>query len=453
MHCRRDPSTAPAPLFRTAPVLFCLLATLFSATSSSAQRLIVTADHPDGIYRAGDTVRWSVVWEGAGTPPSTIEYILKRGGLTEVAKGGAALHGGSATVEAKFGAPSTLLLDVRAKAGDEHEYRAHGGAVAEPEKIIESAGRPRDFDAFWAAKKRELAAIPADPKLEPGDAAKPSVSYWKITMNNIRGTHIRGQVARPDAGTKFPALLIVQWAGVYGLQKSWVTDRAAEGWLVLNIEAHDLPIDEPPSFYREQFAGPLKSYWAIGNDDRDTSYFLRMYLSCFRAAEYLTKRPDWDGHTLAVMGGSQGGQQSLVTAGLHPKITAALADVPAGCDMLGPDAGRSPGWPQWIRNADGKDERKVREASRYYDVVNFASRIRCPVLIGAGLIDETCPPGGVLAATNRISAPKEVLLFPRGGHQDENNSHGLYTKRCYSDWLPALRQGKPAPVKAAPAQE
>lgn len=76
----------------------------------------------------------------------------------------------------------------------------------------------------------------------------------------------------------------------FPLQKSWVTDRAAEGWLALNIEAHDLPIDKPEAFYRQQFDGPLKNYWSIGNDDRDRSYFLRVYLSCYRAVEYLTKR-------------------------------------------------------------------------------------------------------------------------------------------------------------------
>lgn len=92
-------------------------------------------------------------------------------------------------------------------------------------------------------------------------------------MDNIRGSHIRGQLARPKQGEKLPAMLIVQWAGVYPLQKSWVTERAAEGWLTLNLNAHDLPIDETEQFYRDQASGPLNDYPAIGNDDRETSYF------------------------------------------------------------------------------------------------------------------------------------------------------------------------------------
>lgn len=224
-----------------------------------------------------------------------------------------------------------------------------------------------------------------------------------------------------------------------------MTDRAREGWLTLNISAHDLPIDQPKEFYQEQNAGPLKDYPAIGNDDRETSYFLRMYLSCYRAAQYLTERDDWDGRVQVVTGGSQGGLQTLMLAGLHPRVTAALAGVPAGCDMAGPDVGRAPGWPMWYWKTQNKDPDKVHRASQYYDVVNFASRIQCPVLVGMGLIDQTCPPAGVYAALNQITSPKEVVLLTRGEHQDRNGAHAAYYAR-FGAWLSALRQGLSAPL-------
>jgi len=434
--------------FRTGAALLALLVALgASAHPAEAQRLVVHADHANGIYQPGEEVHWQVQWEGASPAPATCRYVLKKGGLTVLKEENLALQNGAGSVEARFTEPQSLLLEVKAKTAEGREIRGVGGAIAGWKQIQPSAPRPKDFDAFWKAKIKELQTVPANPQLESADAGKPGVNYWKITLDNIQGAHIQGQLARPASGDKFPALLVVQWAGVYGLSKSWATDRAAEGWLVLNVEAHDLPIDRPEAFYKEQSDGPLRNYPAIGNDSRETSYFLRMYLGDYRAAQYLAERPDWDGRTLVVMGGSQGGQQTLVTAGLHPKITAALAEVPAGCDMLGPDVGRTPGWPMWYWQTNGKDPQKVHEASRYFDAVNFASHIRCPILVGAGLIDETCPPAGVAAAVNQIRAPKELIFFPVGGHQDENRSHAAYTQRCWSDWLPALRQGKPAPVQ------
>ena len=421
--------------------------TLAAVNLCFGQPLTVNPDHTNGIYQVGETVHWQIGWTGESNPPP-VHYRFLKGELTETKQGDLTFSNGVAGLESTFDAPGTMLVEVKGQRDSGGELLAVGGAVAAPDRVALSAPRPDDFDAFWQSKIDELGKVPANPKLESVDIGRTNLAYWKITMDNIRGTHIHGQLARPTQGEKFPALLIVQWAGVYPLQRSWVTDRAREGWLVLNIEAHDLPIDESESFYKDQFAGPLKDYWAIGNDNRDTSYFLRMYLSAYRAIEYLAQRPDWDGKTLAVMGDSQGGQQTLMIAGLHPqKITAALALVPAGCDMLGPDAGRKGGWPQWYDWTTGKDPAKVHEASRYYDTANFTPHIQCPVLVGLGLIDETCPPAGVLAAVNQIRSPKEVVILPKSGHQDNHGTQAFYNHRRYSAWLPALRQGHPAPVQ------
>jgi cephalosporin-C deacetylase-like acetyl esterase len=425
-----------------------ILLTLCLAHTVRAGQFLVTPDHADGIYRVGEPIHFAIRWLGDDAAPAA-EYSLKKGGLAEIAKGPVALNDGNFAVDSKLDEPGTLLLEIRSKGADGKTVKALGGVVAGTDQIRPSAPRPKDFDAFWADKIKELESVPPNVKLEEADGGKPGVHYWKLTMDNIRGTHIHGQLARPESGDKLPALLIVQWAGVYPLQKAWATDRAAEGWLVLNVIAHDLPIDEPESFYKDQMTGALKDYAGMGNDDRDASYFLRMYLGDYRAAEYLTHREDWDGKTLVVMGTSQGGQQTLVMAGLHPKITAALACVPAGCDMLGPDVGRKGGWPNWYNKTEGRDPAKVHEASRYFDAVNFASRIKCPILIGIGLIDEVCPPAGVLAAANVIPAPKEVIVLPVSGHQNEHGSQEAYNRRCYNDWLPALRAGKPPPIASS----
>jgi cephalosporin-C deacetylase-like acetyl esterase len=437
--------------------------------------LVVTPEKASGIYEPGEKIRWRIEWKG-DEPVTSADYTLKEGQIKTLSDGTVPLEAGVGTLEASLDKPGSLLAEIKVKTTDGKERKAYGGALVAPDKIAPSAPRPDDFDDFWAAKIKQLEDVPANPQLESADGGKAGVEYWKITLDNINSTKIHGQLARPSSSSeappasvsrdaqrsapsddaaknssavsdkKLPALLFPQWAGVYPLEKAWATDRAAEGWLVLNIIAHDLPIDEPPSFYHDQLAGPLKDYWAIGNDDRETAYFLRMYLSCYRAAQYLMSRPDWDGKTLVVCGTSQGGQQTLVTAALVPQVTAALAIVPAGCDMLGPEANRRGGWPQWYDQAHGKDQAKVHEASRYFDVVNFASRIKCPVLVGFGLIDQTCPAEGVMAAMNQVTSPKELIALPLAEHQEINHAHKAYMDRCYNAWLPALRQGKPAPL-------
>jgi cephalosporin-C deacetylase-like acetyl esterase len=149
-----------------------------------------------------------------------------------------------------------------------------------------------------------------------------------------------------------------------------------------------------------------------------------MFLSCYRSVEYLTQRPDWNKKTLLVHGGSQGGYQTLVLAGLHPAVTAFAASVPAGCDHTGKLAKRAPGWPDWAsRTWQKKDYHKMLETSRYFDAMNFAYRIKCPGIVGVGLIDTTCPPEGVLAACNRIQGPHKVILMPQAGHMGPHNAY------------------------------
>ena len=101
----------------------------------------------------------------------------------------------------------------------------------------------------------------------------------------------------------------------------------------------------------------LKHYNGIETRNRDKNYFLYMYLARPPRGGLPREPPDWDGKTLVVMGTSMGGQQSLCTAGLHPKVTAMLINVPAGAD-----ANWHRAWPQALAIPSGT--RTIRRCSR-----------------------------------------------------------------------------------------
>jgi cephalosporin-C deacetylase-like acetyl esterase len=440
-----------------------VLARIAWGNAAAPPAAVVSPDHADGIYAVGDTVHWTITWKGDGAAPADAKYVLESGGLKDVGAGTAKFDRNVAHFDSTFDAPNTMLAVVTWEStgsstvgGGARANRAVGGAVADPSHIQPAAPEPADFDAFWAGKLRDLRTVPPNPQLTPADSGKAGVSYAKLTLDNIGGTHVQGQVARPETGEKgekgekFPAILIPQWAGVYALQKSWVTDRAAGGWLAVNLEAHDIPIDNPAKFYTDLYGkgGALQNYWKIGNEDRDNSYYVRMYLSACQCVEYLKTRPDWDGKTLVIMGASQGGQQSLVVGGLYPgTVTAVLAMVPAACDNLAPGIGRAAGFPNWWAQTDsGRDAGKIHETSKYFDPVYFARRIRCPVLVGLGLRDETAAPSSIFAAVNQITSPKEVVVLATSGHQDEQGSQEPYNDLANKVWLAALVKGEVPPI-------
>jgi cephalosporin-C deacetylase len=61
------------------------------------------------------------------------------------------------------------------------------------------------------------------------------------------------------------------------------------------------------------------------------------------------------------------------------------------------------------------------ETLRYYDAVNFAGWIECPIAVGIALNDEVCPPETSYAAYQKLAGPKELWLFPNSGHGNAHN--------------------------------
>jgi cephalosporin-C deacetylase-like acetyl esterase len=175
--------------------------------------------------------------------------------------------------------------------------------------------------------------------------------------------------------------------------------------LTLNVSSHDLPLN--------QATGVSSNYQTIGNTDKETSYFLNMYLRDSRAIDYIASRPDWDGKTIVAMGTSMGGQQSLATAGLNPKITAVLVNVPSGADSNGDLHGRKAGYPNWPSNNP-----KVMETALYFDTVNFAPRIKAATLAAMGFIDTISPPAGIWTTLNQIPGAKEAVPMIESDHNN-----------------------------------
>lgn len=405
----------------------------------AAQQPTFTPYKASGIYAIGEKVGWTVTPSPSAAPSAVYTYSVRKNNQAVIKTGTLDFSSGRATIETILDEPAMVYVQISTEGGDgstSGTSMALGAAVA-PEKLQPSVARPADFDAFWTSKIETLKAVPANAVLTPADSGRPDVEYATIRMDNVGGAHVYGQLAKPKRPGKFPALVILQWAGgPYPLQKQWVTDRAAEGWLALNIEPHDVPGDRPQSFY-DALPQELKNYHAIGRDDREKSYFLKMYLADYRAVEYLAGRADWDGRTLVVLGTSMGGQQSLAVAGLHPQITHVVVNEPAGCDTNGPLHGRASGYPNWPA-----DDPQVLKTALYFDPVNFAPRIKATSLVAIGFVDTVTPPVGIWIAFNQIRGPKEAapMIDSPHNHQATPAQQRPYTTRS-ADWLNTLVRG------------
>ncbi len=398
----------------------CLVLSVAFSVAQAAPTFGIHTDHKDGVFVKGQTATFTVTMteDGKPVPSAEVPCELSTDGFWHSEKRTVTIKDGKGELTASRDEPCILWLRVDYPQQGAKPITVFGGAAFSPTEIKPSMPAPDDFDQFWAAQKKRIDAIPANAQLTPMDSGDPNIELYSITMDGIENTKIYGYLAKPKGDGPFPALLQVQWAGVYSLNPWWVKGPAGQGFLALDINAHAIENGKPQSYYDDLSKGELKDYPHQGRDSRDTSYFLRMYLSCYRAAEYLAHRPDWDGKHFIVEGGSQGGGQTLVTAALDPHITAAAADVPAMCDHTARVVGRAPGWPNLVATGpDGKPDPKQLQASRYFDAVNFAREIKVPIIVGTGFADVVCKSSSVYAAFNVIpSKDKKMILDPLSGH-------------------------------------
>ena len=373
--------------------LRCVLA-LACTLTVHAQQVTFTPFHKSGIYELGERAGWAA--QGAGT----YSYVIRTNNREVIQSGTLNLASGSPTIETTVNEPAMLYVEVLPASTPGTPL--HLGAAIAPWKLQPLVPRPADFDSFWDSRLKDLSQIPINAVLTPTPTIKPGVEFYTVQLDSI-GSHVQGYLAKPSKEGKFPALVVFQYAGVYALHPETVTDRAAEGWLALDVDSHDLPPN--------QAAGVSSNYQAIGNTSRETSYFLNMYLRDSRAIDYISSRPDWDGKTIVALGTSMGGQQSLVTAALNPRITAVIVNEPSGADSNGDLHGRKSGYPNWP-----SENPMVMQTALYFDTVNFAPRIQVPVLAAIGFIDTTCPPAGIWTALNQISGPSEVIPMIESDH-------------------------------------
>jgi cephalosporin-C deacetylase-like acetyl esterase len=59
---------------------------------------------------------------------------------------------------------------------------------------------------------------------------------------------------------------------------------------------------------------------------------------------------------------------------------------------------------------------QVYHTLSYFDIKNLAPKIRAPLIMGVGLMDEVCPPHINFAAYNQVRGEKIYIVYPQAGH-------------------------------------
>jgi cephalosporin-C deacetylase len=288
------------------------------------------------------------------------------------------------------------------------------------ESFVTSVTCPDDFDEFWAGVLAELANEPLEATVSHDPLrSNEEVNVYHATYRSLGGVQIFGWYSLPAVGGgPFPAVLVLPG---YKSEPAVRRDWGRKGVATLAVAVRG----KLPS--SAEFNPGYPGLLTHGIEDREKYSYRGLISDCSRGVDFLLSRPEIDPERIFACGISQGGGLTLATAGLRPEIKAGVSGYPFLCcypesrQML-----RSYPYDElscYLR-AHPDREATMLETLRYFDGVNFASRIKCPMVVGIALEDEVCPPETSYAAYDRLGGERELWLFPDSGHGNAHDYPG-----------------------------
>jgi len=303
--------------------------------------------------------------------------------------------------------------------------------LAELHKYQGRNPRPHDFEAYWDAALRELDATDPKPELIPSKEISPRNSEaFDLWFTGVGGARVYAKYLRPKnraadthSNGKCPALL--QFHGYSGSSGQFLSKLAyaGEGFCIAALDARGQGgrSEDNSTIRGTTYLGQI----IRGIDDPDPRklLFRQIFLDTAQLARVLMSFDEVDAERVGAVGCSQGGGLALACAALEPRIKRAVVGAPFLCDYRrvwemdrATDAYGEIGY--YFYYFDPKHERADAFFTRlgYIDCQHLAPRIKAQVQFYTGLMDNVTPPHSQFAAYNKITAKKEVIVYPAAGH-------------------------------------
>ena len=243
------------------------------------------------------------------------------------------------------------------------------------------------------------------------------VEVFQVFYDSIDNVRVAAWYCVPrERHEPLPAIMIVPgYQGDPAIAKGW----AERGCAALSVA--------PRGKLRSnaQFNPGYPGLLTWGIVDRNVYSYRGFYVDAWRGVDFLLSREEVDPGRIGVRGSSQGGGLTVCTAAVRPEIQAASAGAPYLAGFM--DAIELTGtYPyqeinDYLRLHPDSRER-VERTLNYFDCINFADRITCPIIVNIGLQDNVCPPETGYALFGKI-ASEEKRLYAYDGHGHDAGGH------------------------------
>lgn len=399
---------------------------------------VTTPSHSDWLYQTGQkaSIEIQLYKYGVAVDGVEVSYEIAPDMLEAIEKGKVVLKKGRATID--LGTRKTPgFQDLRlVTTVDGLTTKHHVKVGFSVEQIKPYTQEPNDFLSFWEETLKQYQnPIEVSRTLAP-EYCTDKIDCWLVKLKTDREHYIYGYLSMPKNASQgsLPAVMCPPGAGIKTIKEPLRHKYYAEnGFIRFETEIHGMnPTLSERDFKDIQaaFSSRDNGYLVCGISSRERYYMRHVYGGMVATVKYLQSLSEWDGHNLAVQGGSQGGALSIITAALCKEVTLCVANHPALTDMAAyAEKGRTGGYPNWKNSSDILTEQNIKTLA-YYDVVNFCKYVKCPVRLTWGYNDSTCSPTTSYAAWNSLKCEKEAFITPINEHWTSETM-----ERQHMEWI------------------
>ena len=350
------------------------------------------------------------------------------------------------TVKGRRDVPGFLLLTVT-----RGRTVKRWGAAFDPETIEAGAACPDDFDAFWrGAIAKYDREVPVDVRLERLDAMSTNrCDVYRLSLSDPKGRTVYGYLKEPQDLTKgpFPAAVLIPGAGP-SVGMPFVGDEQTVG-LTMNVHYYK-PVDgaakrgpehmalqkAEDDAWQRRYPTAVSRYTMAGiAAGREDYFYYGAILAINRAVNWLRTRSEVRLDKFRYVGGSQGGGLGLALVALNGHFAKATIAVPALtahlCDRID---GREAGWPRLVAAQLPENRVAAARNAPYFDGVNFAARITCPIRFSVGYVDTVAPPHAGYAAFNVCPSADKAIIGSVGYGHSASRVDSRRMKRWGETW-------------------
>lgn len=298
-----------------------------------------------------------------------------------------------------------------------------------------------DFELFWETVLREAEKKPLNAVMKQVDYPASYVEVYDISYEGYDDTRIHGWFLKPRFGPKDHLPCLIQYHGFTGHRgyPSQLMHWVSMGLAVLAVDCRDQGgITGNCASYHG--SGMVSNVVTKGITSKEEYYYKAVYVDSIKAIDFVSELPEIDMSRIIVRGTSQGGALGMAVSALDHRPAVAIVNVPSNSNLTARVEGNHGSFAAvnaYLRVFPEQTDEVLKTLS-YFDTMNMADKIECPVFASVALGDQTCPAKCYFASYNRIKAPKQITVYPFNEHDGAGAFHLEKEMRYLKEHIPGL---------------